>query len=255
MLKKIWIFQPDEIVPLGRYENTLKTLDIPYELVKLWENPPLPDPDPSAEALIILGGRANALDTDNHPWLQRLYQQLSEWVKAGLPVLGICLGHQILAHALGGKISLQDKQGAEDGPCRISLTTAALTDPIFTSLSSFGCPNNQKQVGESTTPQSNERTLELKVYQSHHDIVSALPTGATLLASSAKCKNQAFRYKNVWTVQFHPETTAAIMRRWAEGEGNDGQSMYDSCVLVEEEVGKIGLQILENFLAFAAVVR
>lgn len=99
----------------------------------------------------------------------------------GVPILGICFGHQYLAHVLGSKI-INDKRQEEVGAFPISLTAHGKKNPLFKHL-----PAN------------------FIVQEGHEDCVEKLPTGAVLLAEGKKCKIQSFHLGNVYGVQFHPE--------------------------------------------------
>ncbi len=130
------------------------------------------------------------------PWSERTAEWLCGAVRAGVPTLGICYGHQLLAHALGGRVGYNPR-GPEMGTTEISLQDSARTDALLSGL---------------------PRTL--KVHASHSQSVLTLPPKAVLLASNPWDENQAFRIDDcAWGVQFHPEFDAGIMRAYC---GDDG---------------------------------
>jgi GMP synthase (glutamine-hydrolysing) len=150
-------------------------------------------PPPDAVAAAVVTGSA-AMVTDAAAWVEATASWLRQAVAEGLPVLGICYGHQLLAHALGGRVGW-NPAGVEVGVVEIALTTAAGDDPLF-----------------AGTP------LRFPACVSHRQSVLELPPGAVRLASSRMDANQAFRVGDcVWGVQFHPEFGAGIMPAYIEG--------------------------------------
>jgi GMP synthase (glutamine-hydrolysing) len=147
--------------------------------------PPLEE----ASAVVITG--SGAMVTVRAPWMEQSAAWLREAVAAKVPVLGICFGHQLLAHALGGEVGYNTR-GVEVGTTTIRLTDTAQTDPLFASLP----PAFAAQV-------------------SHRQSVLRLPRGARLLARSNKDPHQAFAYDRcAWGLQFHPEFDDAIVRHF-----------------------------------------
>lgn len=148
------------------------------------------------EALPSLAGIAGmivtgspAMVTDRAPWSERCAEYMGEAVALAVPVLGICYGHQLLAHACGGGVGYHPK-GREIGTVSIESAAAAQQDLLFGAMPA-------QFLGHTTHSQS----------------VLNLPRAAELLASSAHDAHQAFRIgKNAWGVQFHPEFDAQIMR-------------------------------------------
>jgi GMP synthase (glutamine-hydrolysing) len=153
-------------------------------------------PPPDALAAAVVTGSA-AMVTDEAAWVEATASWLRHAVAGGLPVLGICYGHQLLAHALGGRAGW-NPVGVEVGVVEITLTAAAGDDPLF-----------------DATP------LRFPACVSHRQSVLELPPGAVRLASSAMDANQAFRVGPcAWGVQFHPEFAAAIMPAYVDGFRN-----------------------------------
>jgi GMP synthase (glutamine-hydrolysing) len=156
---------------------------------RMWAGDTLPAVG-EIDGLVVLGGPMGALDDDTHPHLQAERALLTRAVAAGLPVLGVCLGAQLLAVAYGGTLS----SGAtyEVGPGEVTLTPEAAVDPAFAGLGPT-----------------------LPVVHWHEDTVT-LPEGAALLARSGPTPVQAFRLGGrAYGFQFHVEIdqeTAAVLR-------------------------------------------
>lgn len=145
----------------------------------------LPSHDEVAGA-VVMGGPMNVDETDRHPALATEREWLAEAVRREMPVLGICLGAQLLARALGAEV--RPGEGPELGFAPVEILDPE--DPILGALA------------PSTT-----------VLHWHGDVFS-LPDGAQPLARSAKTEHQAFRHGNAWGVLFHPEADFALLEAW-----------------------------------------
>ena len=119
-------------------------------------------------------------DVEEHPWLVPEKAAIRQWVRElNKPYLGLCLGHQLLADALGGTCGPQ--RPPEIGILDVELTPEGLSDPLFD-----GLPAQQKCL------------------QWHSVAVAQPPDGATILASSQDCRAQAMRVgNNAWSMQYH----------------------------------------------------
>lgn len=156
----------------------------------------------SFDGLVVLGGRMSALDLDVAPWLDDLGGLMLDCATAGVPVLAICLGAQVLGRAAGGRVEVGAAPGPERGVISIDLTPQAVSDPILGPvLAMLG----------STVP----------VPSMHADAVVDLPARATLLASSALYAHHAFRIGSALAVQFHPEASEATLTGWIAETGDD----------------------------------
>jgi GMP synthase (glutamine-hydrolysing) len=150
-----------------------------------YQGQPLPNPE-EYQAVLITG--SPAMVSAREPWSEKTAQWLKAVVAAGVPTLGVCYGHQLLAHALGGQVG-PNPRGPEYGA--ITLTEAdAGSDPLF---------RGTLQPGD-------------KVFTAHSETVLSLPKGAVAMAKSLADEHQAVRYaRAAWGVQFHPEFTAPFM--------------------------------------------
>jgi GMP synthase (glutamine-hydrolysing) len=139
---------------------------------------------------VVITGSA-AMVSDRHPWSEYTAQWLLDAMKAGVPILGICYGHQLLAHALGGHVDYHPR-GREMGTKVIHRTPAALDDELFNILP--------------------ER---FPAHVTHMQSVLRLPPAAEVLACNPFEAHHAVRFApRVWGVQFHPEFTGAAMSHY-----------------------------------------
>ncbi|WP_101926111.1 MULTISPECIES: glutamine amidotransferase [Luteimonas] len=167
----------------------------------------LPAADGYAGILVTGSG---AMVTDRLDWSERSAAWLRVAAHAGVPIFGICYGHQLLAHALGGEVG-ENPRGREMGTFEIETTAAARDDALFA------------PAGAGFTAQT-----------THLQSVLRLPDGATLLARSALEPHHAFRWGDrAWGVQFHPEFSATHMRGYIRGRsGALYRENLDSVALV-----------------------
>jgi GMP synthase (glutamine-hydrolysing) len=147
-------------------------------------------PAPAACSGIVITGSA-AMVSDRLPWSEYTAQWLLQAMQHGVPILGICYGHQLLAHALGGHVDYHPR-GREMGTTRIHCAPAAATDELFSAL-----------------PPS------FDAHVTHMQSVLRVPPGSEVLASNAFEAHHAVRFKpRVWGLQFHPEFTPEAMSHY-----------------------------------------
>ncbi len=187
MAHRVLVFQHSEIDRPGVFGEVMDEAGIAYRAVEPYRGEPMPTLD-DRDALLVMGGPQQADEEHLHPWLGAEKALLREAVARGLPVLGVCLGCQLLADAHGGTVAPLAE--AEIGILDFALTAHGRADPLFAGLP--------------------PRPLTM---QWHLNAVTALPAGATLLAHSPACENQAFRLgRSAYGVQFHMEVNAALVR-------------------------------------------
>lgn len=144
---------------------------------------------------IVLTG-SHAMVSDREPWSEALVPWLRQAVAQSVPTLGICYGHQLLAHALGGEVA-HHPQGVEIGTVQVQRHAQAQDDPLLRHL----------------PPTFNAQAV-------HWQTVRRLPPGAIALASNAHEPHHAFRVgANAWGVQFHPEFSGESLRAYLDGLG------------------------------------
>lgn len=144
------------------------------------------------DLLVAMGGPMDVWQEDRHPWLGPEKAAIRHWVKdLGRPFLGVCLGHQLLAAALGGVVRLMDKP--EIGLGEVALTEAGRQDPLF---AGFAAP--------------------VETFRWHGAEISQLPDGAEVLAMNSACSVQAFRYgPHAYGLQYHVEITDLTVTEWS----------------------------------------
>jgi GMP synthase (glutamine-hydrolysing) len=179
---------------------------------------PAPPADPfSYDAVLTLGGATNADQRDRHPWLVEEDELLRELIDRGKPLLGLCLGGQLVAGAAGAAVGRAPRP--EIGWHPVELTDEGRRDPLLARLApSF-------------------EALQWHSYQ------FALPAGAVALARSEVCLQGARIGERAWALQFHPEVSAADAARWIEDYRSDGDAVrigIDPVALAAETKMKIG---------------
>lgn len=224
-LSRVSILQPDPDVPVDRFGPWLASNRVLVRATPLWKNP-VPQLDSLGDGVIILGGTMSAHDNATYPWLVPLKQLLVELVDADIPVLAICLGHQLLAEAFGGKVQVADPGGGEHGVYPITWSGVAGSDPLTARLA-----NSQSSV----------------FAESHSDAVVELPPHAALLASSAAYRNQAFRVGSAVGVQFHPEASPDLMGRWAELDGDNARDVRRATQAHDTDLSRNGRLLAQGF--------
>ncbi|OZM69923.1 glutamine amidotransferase [Amycolatopsis antarctica] len=188
----------------------------------------LPDTLDGYDALVVLGGGMDCDDDAGHPWLPAVRLLLGSAVTRGLPTLGVCLGSQLLAASVGGRVG-RGADGPEVGGCLVSKKDAAWIDPLFADL-----------------------PLMQDVVQFHRDVITQLPAGAELLASSPIYPNQAFRVgRCAYGVQFHIETTPDILRLWA-AESPEMTEFAPPDAFSEEKLTTLHTDVADIWRPFAA---
>lgn len=218
----ITVLQPESDVPLARFGPWLTATRASLRVVAL-ERELVPSLAQVDDGLLILGGRMNAFA--DLPWIEPVKRLLRAATNAEIPVLGICLGHQLLADALGGSVVVGDAGGGEEGVVDLEWLAPAFIDPVLGEAAAAG----HRQPG------------------SHHDVVAELPPAAVELARSAAYANQAFRLGSAVGVQFHPEAPPELVAYWTRSSGGDGDAICAQLEAVDADIATVGRAIAEGF--------
>jgi len=182
---RILVFQHVASEHPGSFRDVMQAGGHSMHQVELDEGetiPPLADFD----ALLVMGGPMDVWEAHKHPWLIDEIAAIRDWVSAGRPYLGMCLGHQLLAVAMGGQVGLMT--APEVGMSLVPVEP----DPIFTGVPAL-----------------------CTCFQWHGAEVKTLPPGARLLASNDGCAVQAFAIgRHAYGLQFHMELTETTAAEW-----------------------------------------
>ena len=193
-MNRLLVVVVHETDPVARLGEWLRDAGMTLDERHLGTGDELPTDLAAFDGMVVLGGPQSAMDSPEvSPELVGVRELLGEALAADVPTLAICLGAQLLAQVGGGTVR-EGIDGPEVGATLVAKRDAADRDPVFGPL-----------------------PLSPDVLQFHHDEISQLPTGATLLASNPFYANQAFRVgQHVYGLQFHIETTPEIVHEWAE---------------------------------------
>lgn len=195
----------------GRLGGFLSSKGILPDVIELENGDHVPRNPDDYRFIIILGGPMNVYEEDKYPYLKDEDRFIKDAIKRGIPILGICLGAQLIAKAAGAKVLANPVK--EIGWYNVQLTKEGLEDPLFRGLDK-----------------------EFSVFQWHGDTFF-IPEGGVMLAGSILCKNQAFRYRSAYGLQFHVEVTEGMINEWIgsyKGELNSLKNIIDPAQIIGE---------------------
>jgi GMP synthase (glutamine-hydrolysing) len=229
----VLVVEHEAACPPAHLGSWLERAGCRLELCRPYAGDALPSSLAGYDGLLVLGGSMGAYDVAQHPWLGPLRDLV---LGARVPVLGICLGHQLVAVAHGGEVR-PNPRGQQLGLLDVGWTPEAAGDPLTGGLATA------------------RRGL-----QWNHDLVTKLPSDAVLLAATAAGEPQVVRFApTTWGVQLHPEADEKVAAVWAEGDRDEHRARgIDQAKLLRElaearaELDRVWSPLGERFAALVA---
>lgn len=214
-----------------RVGEWLHDAEVETDVVHAYDGAAVPALD-GYQAVVVLGGGFMCDDDARAPWLPATRALVREALDHGVPILGICLGGQLLAQVAGGNVAA-DAGAPEHGSTPIAIHPDAADDPLFGDL-----------------PDS------VPAIEHHKDAITELPPGAVWLASSERFPYQAFRVgSNAWGVQFHPEVGPERLLQWDAAElelaGHDREALHRQAIADDPVAAPIWENVTKRFAAIA----
>ena len=202
--------------------------DVEVQRVKLYNGEKLPDNLQDFNAIVTMGGPMSVHDEGEYPFLREEAEFLERAIEANIPILGICLGAQMIARACYATVNRAPEK--ELGWKDVSLTDLGRRDILFQ-----GIPG------------------EMRVFQWHEDTFE-VPYGGSLLVTAEECPNQAFRYRNAYGLQFHIEVTRDMLLKWLDTlpECEDSIRSFER---IENDLYGQARMIYANFLWFVDICK
>jgi GMP synthase (glutamine-hydrolysing) len=195
-MAKIWVLQHHPVENLGAIADALEDAALAWQYVRVFDRAPIPSDMKGAGGLIVMGGPETVYQLDRYPYLRDEMRLLESALRDNKPILGICLGAQLLAAVLGATVKRGEYR--EIGWYPVRLAEAAHDDRLM-------------------------RGLPVEFMAAHwHSDVFELPSGAAALASSAKTAIQAFRHgEKAYGLLFHAEITEERLGKLVSEFGED----------------------------------
>lgn len=214
----------------GRLGRWLSEQGLELDVRHAYDGQALPEDLAGHEAVVVLGGGFMPDADERAPWLARTRVLVAEALEAGAPVLGVCLGGQLLAHVAGGTVRAEHGQ-PEVGSTALELLEDAAGDPLFDGL-----------------------PTDLRAVENRVDAITELPPGAPWLVRSRHCPYQAFRVgERAWGLQFHPESTTENIRGWdaetVREKGFDHEELIRAAERDEPAASKVWHEVARRFAA------
>jgi GMP synthase (glutamine-hydrolysing) len=232
-VSSVWTIQHVGCETLGTIADVLRAEDISFEIIRTYAGQPLPKNMDGALGLIIMGGPMGVYEQDRYPFLRAEIRLIESALKEEKPVLGVCLGSQLLAAVLGAEVKKGKRK--EIGWHPVTLTESVAADPLWTGVETW-----------------------FTAYHWHGDVFD-LPPGAVHLASSDLTACQAFRYgQNAYGLLFHIEVTEKIIEEMVstfadelQQEQIDGREILEKAGAYLPELRKIGDTVFQRWASLA----
>jgi GMP synthase-like glutamine amidotransferase len=188
---RILVFQHLAVEHPGVFRDFWAAAGHRWDAVALDEGEAIPALEPY-DLLVVMGGPMDVWQREAYPWLVPEIEAIRRWVvELQRPYLGICFGHQLLAEALGGKVTLMAEP--EVGMAKVALTEAGKADPLLAGFAP-----------------------EVEIFQWHGAGISTMPEGAVILAENAACATQAIKWgPYAYGFQYHVEITPRTVAEWS----------------------------------------
>ena len=212
-MTRILVLEHEAQCPPAHLGSWLADAGAELEVCRPWAGDELPAVS-AYDALVVLGGSMGAGDDATHPWLAPLKEQIRAAIERDVPTLGVCLGHQLLAAALGGTVD-RNPEGQQVGLFEVGWLPDAAADDLVGDLG------------------------PLRGVQWNNDIVTSLPADAVPLAQTPAGELQVARFgARAWGVQLHPEVDEPLLRSWAAGDRDDHLERGIDQAAVLREIGE-----------------
>jgi GMP synthase (glutamine-hydrolysing) len=224
---RVLVVQHEDDDPIHLMGDWMEGVDL--DVCRAHDGDPVPQGVDEYDGLVVMGGAMGAHDDQKAPWLPATRELIRLAAGARLPTLGICLGHQLCAVALGGDIVV-NPNGRQLGLLDVGWTREALDDELMGGV-----------VGPCRAMQWND------------DVVARLPEGAVRLATASSGEVQAARHApSVWGIQWHPEVDDAMVAAWADGSDlpeSERTRVLDDLLRSRQELDRSWKPLAERFVA------
>jgi GMP synthase (glutamine-hydrolysing) len=230
---RVLVLQHEDDDPIHLMGTWMNGVDL--TACRPYDGDAVPESIDGYDGLVVMGGAMGAHDDEKAPWLPAVRDLIGIAADARVPTLGICLGHQLCAVALGGEIVV-NPQGRQLGLLDVGWTAEAVDDELMGAL-----------VGPRRAMHWND------------DVVVDLPAGAVRLATASTGEVQAARHApNVWGIQWHPEVDDELVAAWANEGGLDPsekERLLDDLVRSRRDLDDWWRPLAERFVELVGTAR